>query len=223
MCNTPDVPDDPVLDAQCLAQELESSINDIRKRQLERSQFPDMLGDVKKFHDAAGIYSPSQPFVPSAKRIQLRRKLIQEEYRDELDLSLAILEKCIPSNENSKSDTIYRSNRSNDSTLTALQKETLTDTADAICDLIYVLLGTALELGLPIYSCWREVQRSNMDKFRVTINPTTGQPNPQFRPDGKVLKPADWTPPNLQDILFPPQPPIVDHDDTLVVDPEKYM
>ena len=62
---------------------------------------------------------------------------------------------------------------------------------DACMDLIYVVLGHCIQRGFDIDGAWAEVQRSNMAK----IDPSTGKV--KRREDGKILKPADWTSPNL--------------------------
>ena len=48
---------------------------------------------------------------------------------------------------------------------------------------------------------WDEVYRSNSSK----IDPTTR--TVLKRPDGKILKPASYSPPNLLPILYPSSPP----------------
>jgi predicted HAD superfamily Cof-like phosphohydrolase len=67
--------------------------------------------------------------------------------------------------------------------------------ADALADAIYVLVGTALEFGIPLDRVWDEVQRSNMAK----ADPLTGKAIK--REDGKVLKPSGWTPPDIAGCL----------------------
>lgn len=87
-------------------------------------------------------------------------------------------------------------------TLPALRKyqtnpslENLTELADGIVDSVYVLLHAAHSLGIPFDACWNEVHRSNMAK----INPDGSVTR---REDGKILKPAGWTPPNLHSIML---------------------
>lgn len=68
---------------------------------------------------------------------------------------------------------------------------------DALLDTIYVSLGALAALGLSdaqVEALFAEVQRSNMAK----LNPD-GKPN--RREDGKVLKPAGWSPPNIDGLL----------------------
>jgi predicted HAD superfamily Cof-like phosphohydrolase len=66
---------------------------------------------------------------------------------------------------------------------------------DAVLDLLVVLIGYGLSRGWPMVEGWDEVVRSNMAK----INPHTGTVTK--REDGKILKPAGWTPPDLKGVL----------------------
>ena len=66
---------------------------------------------------------------------------------------------------------------------------------DATLDLIVVLIGYGLSNGWPMPEGWAEVMRSNFAK----IDPHTGYV--LRRPDGKVLKPVGWTPPDLAAVL----------------------
>jgi predicted HAD superfamily Cof-like phosphohydrolase len=73
----------------------------------------------------------------------------------------------------------------------AVEARDIVQIADALADVIYVAVGTALEFGIPLDRVWEEVQRSNMAKR----DPVTGKV--RRRDDGKVLKPEGWTPPNI--------------------------
>jgi predicted HAD superfamily Cof-like phosphohydrolase len=77
-----------------------------------------------------------------------------------------------------------------------LDAESDAEIADAIIDTIVVLVGYGLSHGWPMKKLWDEVMGSNMAK----IDPTTGKV--KKRKDGKVLKPKDWQPPNINDILL---------------------
>jgi predicted HAD superfamily Cof-like phosphohydrolase len=74
----------------------------------------------------------------------------------------------------------------------------LSDLLDAICDSKVVLSGLANTLGLPEDMAYEEVHKSNMTKFVMGPN---GELKVLKRVDGKVIKPKDWNPPNLLDIL----------------------
>jgi len=109
-------------------------------------------------------------------------------------------------------------------TLTAIDEEDLVELADGIADSIVVLIGTALEYGIPLEEVWEEVHRANMDKFppcsnthchsgRVYIyddSPSSTDPCPDcngrgtqllLRDDGKILKPEGWEPPDIAKVL----------------------
>lgn len=66
--------------------------------------------------------------------------------------------------------------------------------ADALGDIAYVLYGTALTYGINLDAVIAEVHRSNMSKLRPDGKPI-------LREDGKVLKPATYTRPNLRRVL----------------------
>ena len=66
--------------------------------------------------------------------------------------------------------------------------------ADAIGDCIYVLVGMALEYGIPLDHVWQEIQDSNMKKF-------PGGRVLRRESDGKVLKPEGWQPPDIEGAL----------------------
>lgn len=83
----------------------------------------------------------------------------------------------------------------NDELLPAMMNDNLVEIADAIADSIYVLIGTALEYGIPLERVWSEVQRSNMSK----MDPVSGRAIK--REDGKVLKGPNFSPANVVRVL----------------------
>lgn len=72
----------------------------------------------------------------------------------------------------------------------ALEQGDLAGVADAIADLIYVVLGTAISYGIDIRPIWDEVHRTNMAKE-----------GGGSRADGKILKPEGWEPPDIAGLL----------------------
>lgn len=68
--------------------------------------------------------------------------------------------------------------------------------ADALADLLYVTLGTAVTCGIPLEACFKEVHRSNMSKFIDGYR----------RDDGKWIKGDSYSPANLEPLLRPYQP-----------------
>lgn len=70
--------------------------------------------------------------------------------------------------------------------------ENLVDELDALLDLIVVTVGAILSMGINPQEAWDEVMRTNFAK----IDKETGKV--RKRPDGKILKPDNWQPPNLE-------------------------
>ncbi len=71
----------------------------------------------------------------------------------------------------------------------ALYHRNLAAIATEAVDLIYVVVGTLVTLGLPLMPFWRPVQTANMQK---TTNPNGGKP----------LKPEGWVKPDAKGILY---------------------
>lgn len=74
--------------------------------------------------------------------------------------------------------------------LTAWQAHDLAEIADAIGDLIYVLLGFAITYGIDMVPVWRAIQESNMAKVGGAT-----------RGDGKIMKPEGWVSPDIAGII----------------------
>ena len=70
----------------------------------------------------------------------------------------------------------------------------LPEIADAIADTIYILLGLAAEMGLPMLEIFAEVHRTNMAKVDADGNPIIDA-------NGKIRKPRGWQPPDIAGIL----------------------
>ena len=66
--------------------------------------------------------------------------------------------------------------------------------AKEIADVVVVVLGTAVEYGIPMNEVWAAVHESNMAK-----RPAAGVP--VMRADGKVLKPDGWLAPDVAGIV----------------------
>jgi predicted HAD superfamily Cof-like phosphohydrolase len=126
-----------------------------------------MLDDVRAFHAKFSQPVLTVPAVPNEARVRLRERLITEEYK-ELVEALGFRE------------------MGGDKWLS---KTDLPETADAIGDLVYVLLGTALEFGIPMGEVWHRIHEKNMLK------------TPAETADGKVRKPEGWTPPDIEGAL----------------------
>ena len=72
----------------------------------------------------------------------------------------------------------------------------LTEIADALGDMMYILCGTIIEHGLQdkIEAVFDEIQRSNMSKLDVDGIPI-------YREDGKVLKGPNYSKPDFSNII----------------------
>lgn len=84
----------------------------------------------------------------------------------------------------------------NEEYLEAAKNNDLTEVADALGDMLYILCGTILEHGMQykIEEVFDEIQRSNMSKL--------GQDGkPIYREDGKVMKGPNYFKPNFDEIL----------------------
>ena len=84
----------------------------------------------------------------------------------------------------------------NEEYLQAVQDNNLTEIADALGDMMYILCGTIIEHGLQdkIEAVFEEIQRSNMSKLDENGRPI-------YREDGKVIKGSNYSKPNFEKIL----------------------
>lgn len=73
--------------------------------------------------------------------------------------------------------------------------KTKVDDLDALIDILVVTIGAIHSLGVDAEGAWKEVMSTNFAK----IDRETGRV--RKREDGKVLKPAGWTPPELEQFV----------------------
>lgn len=80
--------------------------------------------------------------------------------------------------------------------LTATLRMDNVEALDAIADCMYILFGTAIELGIDhlIPEAFAEVHRSNMTKLDANGKPL-------FREDGKIAKSELYEKPNLKQLF----------------------
>jgi predicted HAD superfamily Cof-like phosphohydrolase len=77
----------------------------------------------------------------------------------------------------------------------AVRNGDIVEIADALADLAYVVIGTAVAHGLTQFDkIFTEVHRANMSKLGEDGRPI-------IREDGKVLKGPNYTPPNLTPLI----------------------
>ncbi|MFV8370587.1 hypothetical protein [Flavobacterium sp. LB2R40] len=84
----------------------------------------------------------------------------------------------------------------NEEYLEAVKNNDLTEIADALGDMMYILCGTIIEHGLQdkMEAVFDEIQRSNMSKLDQDGNPI-------YREDGKVMKGPNYSRPDISKIL----------------------
>ncbi len=142
---------------------------------------------VAAFQLAAGFPVKTTPCVPAADRVRFRLRLVAEEFFELLEASgcffpgynpAAIVDNAITYLEHSRTDIV--------------------EVADACADIDYVVEGLRLEFGINGAPVALEVQRSNMAKCvdGKLVLAHLGDMN-----EGKVLKPAGWTPPDIAGVL----------------------
>lgn len=84
----------------------------------------------------------------------------------------------------------------NEEYLEAANNNDLTEVADALGDMLYILCGTIIEHGMQhkIEEVFDQIQRSNMSKLGADGKPV-------LREDGKVLKGPNYYKPDIAAIL----------------------
>jgi len=84
----------------------------------------------------------------------------------------------------------------NDEYLEACKNGDITEIADALGDMLYIIFGTALKHGLQhkMEEVFDEIHRSNMSKLDDNKQPI-------FREDGKILKSNNYFRPNIGQIV----------------------
>jgi predicted HAD superfamily Cof-like phosphohydrolase len=135
--------------------------------------------NVKAFHVAMEMFDPVRPCVPTDDVVRLRARLITEEYFETMR-ALFGTDEDFGAAEMSMRDFVN----------TAPVEPDLTEFADGLADLMYVAEGSFLAFGIDSAPIHAEVPRSNMAKVGGPI-----------REDGKRLKPAGWTPPDIAGVI----------------------
>lgn len=145
-------------------------------------EFPDLLGDVAAFHAKFGQeYNGKARLLPQDLH-DFRVKFHDEEtteYRDEYPKLL---------------DAIERKDRRDIVNTLELQ-------LDALCDAVWVVLGTA-DLQFPrqtFFEAWKRVVKANMAKVLATDDPNAQDSGREVKYD--IRKPAGWQAPDHRDLL----------------------
>lgn len=123
--------------------------------------------------------------------IKLRYKLITEEVGE---LGDALSELCVLyEGARERHQSIAKLLTTNDAA-NSVWKDAKREVADALGDILVVVIGTALAFGLDIEEIMRRIHKSNMSKLGVGGKPI-------YRKDGKVMKGPDYEPPYLEDLV----------------------
>ena len=116
--------------------------------------------DVRAFHDKFELMRADRPRHLTRRKLKERLEFMLEELQEfAADSGLEIVEEHIPAgDEPAGRRLVVRESGYND--------QHLDGQADALVDIVYVALGTAVMLGLPWQELWNDVQRANMSKVR---------------------------------------------------------
>lgn len=138
---------------------------------------------VRRFHHVYGLpVLPTDAPSVDNERVHMRMSLIAEEFGE---LVGAVYGKCARAGV----EAAFKQAVSDDDG----SRDTV-ETADALADLIYVIYGMALEMGIDLAKVLAEVQRSNMSKLGEDGKPI-------YREDGKVLKGPGYFRPDVAGVL----------------------
>jgi predicted HAD superfamily Cof-like phosphohydrolase len=143
---------------------------------LIRAESETITDQVSAFHKAFGYPLNDTPDGLSISELNLRRRLITEEY-------LEYMRACgydVPASVEHLLNTIPLSGEPD-----------IFEMADALGDMDYINEGTRLTFGIPRQVVANEIQRSNMAK----VGGATDE-------HGKLQKPEGWTPPDIKGVML---------------------
>lgn len=130
------------------------------------------MGMLKEFHSTFASEQQEDILLDKTER---RWRLITEEYEETIE-ALTLLE-----------DTSLNMN-------SYTVPEARAHLAKELADLLYVVYGTAEELGIPLEEVFKAVHASNMSKV-------WDDGEVHYNDYGKVLKPPTYSPPNIEAVL----------------------
>jgi predicted HAD superfamily Cof-like phosphohydrolase len=141
------------------------------------------MNNVTEFHDKFHRDGKGRHERPiSVSILTSRLRLIVEEFEEVVDAmegyTLVLKEKNIESK-----------------TSLLMHRATKAHLAKELADLLYVVYGTAEELGIPLEEIFIKVHQNNMDK--VWDDGTV-----HYNDFGKIIKPPTYSPPDIESILY---------------------
>ena len=136
---------------------------------------------VREFHVAMGVPADAtRPTVIPDERVRLRARLIAEEFFETMEAMLGL---CL-----GEAMELGEARRLIGRLINAGPINVkMEDLADGLADLDYVVEGTRLEFGIDGAPIAAEVHRANMAKV-----------GGKKRADGKIEKPKNWQPPDIE-------------------------
>lgn len=143
---------------------------------------------VRAFMKGAKQKVRNTPGLPNGKTRVLRAKLIIEEA---LETVAALGVDCrVNLGDDCKYEVLMDRLEFND---LGEEHVSMKEVADGCADIHVVTTGTLVSFGIDDEALLQEVDESNLAKLG---------PGHSFRADGKLLKPKDWTPPRIVDLLI---------------------
>lgn len=141
---------------------------------------------VEEFMEKAGQVVPNTPTLPDIDTRKLRAKLILEEALETID-ALG----CVVVYHSDATLSTIMLDRTN-AKIVACKEPDLVEIIDGCCDVRVVTTGTLSACGIPDAHVQDLVDFSNLAKFA---------PGGYRREDGKWIKPPDWKPPQLAEVI----------------------
>lgn len=179
--------------------------------------------DVERFHQVAGQFVGEVPYVPKPEREEDLWYVLEAARRDlETHAKSARALMALPDQPVGSRLSALRAWLIQEETgelLEGMQQGDAVAVADALGDLLYVVIGTAVSFGIDLEPVWNEIQRSNMAKFPecqtcqgcgllqrdgmqpIRCDNCRGLGREAHVIDGKVQKPEGWTAPNIAGVL----------------------
>jgi predicted HAD superfamily Cof-like phosphohydrolase len=137
---------------------------------------------VRAFMLRIGHVVRARPTVPPEAEVRLRLRLVAEEFFELLDAASP-----------TSSEVLFRARKMVGTHIDEAPVEVnMAELVDALADIDYVVEGTRAAFGVEGAAVAAEVHRSNMAKLD----------GGRLREDGKFLKPAGWTPPDIRGVLI---------------------
>jgi len=138
------------------------------------------FNDVREFHNKFSLVRNARPTKLTEEQLEDRIKFMFEEFKEFCDASGIVI------NYEQGGDLKVRP--------PLFKKDQVQDIygqADALIDLVYVAMGTAVMMGLPWQELWSDVHRANMEKeLRESVDHKAG-----------IFKPENWQPPKTEEII----------------------